>query len=81
MPRPPGGLILYARTDPPPLPLERARALWYNTRPEGPKETNAMDLTIEIAHETGVSENLVKVRIHRAKEKLKVLLADLKVGF
>ena len=35
----------------------------------------------EIAHETGVSENLVKVRIHRAKEKLKVLLADLRTGF
>ena len=35
----------------------------------------------EIAHETGVSENLVKVRIHRAKEKLKVLLADLRAGF
>lgn len=34
----------------------------------------------EIAHETGVSENLVKVRIHRAKEKLRVLLADLKSG-
>ena len=32
----------------------------------------------EIAHETGASENLVKVRIHRAKEKLQVLLADLK---
>jgi RNA polymerase sigma-70 factor (ECF subfamily) len=32
----------------------------------------------EIAHETGVSENLVKVRIHRAKQKLQVLLADLK---
>lgn len=31
----------------------------------------------EIAHETGVSEGLVKVRIHRAKEKLKILLADL----
>ena len=31
----------------------------------------------EIAHETGVSENLVKVRIHRAKEKLQPLLADL----
>ncbi len=31
----------------------------------------------EIAHETGVTENLVKVRIHRAKQKLKVLLADL----
>ncbi len=35
----------------------------------------------EIAHETGVSENLVKVRIHRAKEKLRVLLADLRTGF
>ena len=34
----------------------------------------------EIARETGVSENLVKVRIHRAKEKLRVLLADLKAG-
>ena len=32
----------------------------------------------EIAHETGVSENLVKVRIHRAKQKLQVLLADLR---
>ena len=32
----------------------------------------------EIAHETGVSENLVKVRIHRAKEKLQPLLADLR---
>ena len=32
----------------------------------------------EIAHETGASENLVKVRIHRAKQKLQVLLADLK---
>ena len=31
----------------------------------------------EIAHETGVSENLVKVRIFRAKEKLKAILADL----
>ena len=31
----------------------------------------------EIAHETGASENLVKVRIHRAKQKLRVLLADL----
>ena len=31
----------------------------------------------EIAHETGASENLVKVRIHRAKQKLQVLLADL----
>lgn len=34
----------------------------------------------EIAHETGVSENLVKVRIFRAKEKLREILADLKVG-
>ena len=33
----------------------------------------------EIAHETGVSENLVKVRIFRAKEKLREILADLKV--
>ena len=33
----------------------------------------------EIAHETGVSENLVKVRIHRAKQKLQPLLADLRV--
>ena len=32
----------------------------------------------EIAHETGVSENLVKVRIFRAKEKLKAILADLR---
>ncbi|MCR5413972.1 MAG: RNA polymerase sigma factor [Kiritimatiellae bacterium] len=32
----------------------------------------------EIAHETGASENLVKVRIHRAKEKLQVILSDLK---
>ena len=31
----------------------------------------------EIARQTGVSESLVKVRIFRAKEKLKVLLADL----
>lgn len=31
----------------------------------------------EIAHETGATENLVKVRIHRAKQKLQVLLADL----
>ena len=35
----------------------------------------------EIAHETGVGENLVKVRIFRAKEKLKPLLADLRVTF
>ncbi len=34
----------------------------------------------EIAHETGVSENLVKVRIHRAKEKLQPLLADLRAS-
>ena len=33
----------------------------------------------EIAHETGVSESLVKVRIFRAKEKLRVLLSDLRV--
>lgn len=32
----------------------------------------------EISHETGVSENLVKVRIHRAKQKLQILLADLR---
>ena len=31
----------------------------------------------EIAHETGVGESLVKVRIHRAKEKLKEILSDL----
>ncbi len=35
----------------------------------------------EVAAQTGVSENLVKVRVHRAKEKLKVLLADLRVTF
>ena len=36
------------------------------------------DLSIrEIAQITGVTENLVKVRIHRAKEKLRPLLADL----
>ena len=35
----------------------------------------------EIAHETGASENLVKVRIFRAKEKLQTLLADLRVTF
>lgn len=35
----------------------------------------------EIAYETGVSESLVKVRIFRAKEKLKELLADLHVTF
>ncbi len=32
----------------------------------------------EIALQTGVSENLVKVRIHRAKLRLRELLADLK---
>ncbi len=32
----------------------------------------------EIALHTGVTENLVKVRIHRAKLKLRELLADLK---
>ena len=32
----------------------------------------------EIAHETGVSESLVKVRIFRAKEKLQELLSDLR---
>ena len=31
----------------------------------------------EIARQTGTTENLVKVRIHRAKEKLRTLLADL----
>ena len=35
----------------------------------------------EISAQTGVSENLVKVRIHRAKEKLKTLLSDLRVTF
>ena len=35
----------------------------------------------DIAHETGASENLVKVRIFRAKEKLQTLLADLRVTF
>ena len=33
----------------------------------------------EIADQTGVSENLVKVRIFRAKEKLREILADLRV--
>ena len=32
----------------------------------------------EIAHETGATENLVKVRIHRAKQRLQVLLSDLR---
>ena len=35
----------------------------------------------EIAAETGVSENLVKVRIFRAKEKLRAILADMGVTF
>ncbi len=33
----------------------------------------------EIASQTGVSENLVKVRIFRAKEKLREILSDLRV--
>lgn len=33
----------------------------------------------DIAAQTGVSENLVKVRIFRAKEKLREILADLRV--
>lgn len=33
----------------------------------------------EIAAQTGVTENLVKVRIFRAKQKLRELLADLRV--
>jgi len=35
----------------------------------------------EIANQTGVSESLVKVRIFRAKEKLKEILSDLRVTF
>ena len=35
----------------------------------------------DIANQTGVSENLVKVRIFRAKEKLKTILVDLHVTF
>lgn len=35
----------------------------------------------EISIQTGVSENLVKVRIHRAKEKLREILSDLRVTF
>ena len=35
----------------------------------------------EIANQTGISENLVKVRIFRAKEKLREILADLHVTF
>jgi DNA-directed RNA polymerase specialized sigma24 family protein len=33
----------------------------------------------EIARETNTTENLVKVRIHRAKGKLRELLSDLNV--
>ena len=35
----------------------------------------------EISNQTGVSENLVKVRIYRAKEKLQAILSDLRVTF
>ena len=35
----------------------------------------------EIANQTGVSENLVKVRIFRAKERLQGILADLRVTY
>ena len=35
----------------------------------------------EISNQTGVSENLVKVRIFRAKEKLQEILSDLRVTF
>ena len=35
----------------------------------------------DIANQTGVSENLVKVRVFRAKEKLKEILADLRVTY
>ena len=35
----------------------------------------------DIANQTGVSENLVKVRIFRAKEKLREILADLHVTY
>ena len=35
----------------------------------------------EVAAQTGVSENLVKVRVHRAKQKLRELVADLRVTF
>ena len=35
----------------------------------------------EIANQTGISENLVKVRIFRAKEKLREILSDLRVTF
>lgn len=35
----------------------------------------------EVARQTGVSENLVKVRVFRAKEKLREILAGLRVTF
>ena len=35
----------------------------------------------EIANQTGISENLVKVRIFRAKEKLREILSDLRVTY
>ena len=35
----------------------------------------------EIARQTGVKESLVKVRIFRAKEKLREILSDLRVTF
>ena len=35
----------------------------------------------EIAAQTGVTENLVKVRIHRAKEKLREILSQAGVTF
>lgn len=35
----------------------------------------------DIARQTGVTENLVKVRIFRAKEKLREILSDLRVTF
>jgi len=35
----------------------------------------------DIANQVGISENLVKVRIFRAKEKLQEILADLRVTF
>ncbi len=40
---------------------------------------NLGELSIkQISEALGISESLVKVRIHRAKEKLRILLADLK---
>lgn len=35
----------------------------------------------EVARQTGVTENVVKVRVFRAKAKLKEILADLRVTF